>query len=136
MAGGITIQVPLVLLFLLPLLMSCCFFFTVEARPLNLVSQGNLVGDVGGFVSGLALGGIKNSGAAPGGDGHKFTKVSPLGGIKDGPSPGGGGHKLTDAHSLGGIKDGPSPGGGGHKLTDAHPLGGIKDGPSPGGGGH
>lgn len=102
MARGLTAKVPLLLLLLLPLLMSC-FLFTVQARPLK----------VDGFGSGLSLGGIKSSGPAPGGDGHKFTNSHPLGlgGIKEaGPSQGGG-HKFTDTYSLGGIKDaGPAPG--------------------------
>lgn len=47
------------------------------------------MGDVDEFVSGLALGSIKNSGSSLSGAGHKLVNFFALGGIKDsGPSPG------------------------------------------------
>ena len=67
----------------------------------------------------LSIGAIKQSGPSPG-DGHRFTNVGTLGGIKSGPSPGDG-HRFTNVGTLGGIKDsGPSPGDG-HKYVQGMP---------------
>ncbi|CAA3002734.1 Hypothetical predicted protein [Olea europaea subsp. europaea] len=114
--------------------------FAVEARPLNCASIYN-----------LSLNAVK-AGPSPG-EGHKFTNVKTLGGIKmSGPSPGEG-QKFTNVKTLTGIKmSGPSLGderklsnaqtfggnkksGEGNKFTNAYTLGGVKEsGPSPGAG--
>lgn len=88
-------------------------FIVLEARPLSIIETGNSATgrEVVDFFDWLSLGAIKQSGPSPG-EGHKFTNVDTLGGIKEsGPSSGGEGHKFTNSETLGGIKNsGPSPG--------------------------
>ncbi|KAL8034278.1 hypothetical protein ABFX02_12G017400 [Erythranthe guttata] len=87
---------------LIVLLVIGSIFLATEGRRLNAAPE-----VVGGFSY---LGAVK-AGPSPG-EGHKFTNVETLGGVKEsGPSPGEG-HKLTDTKTtLGGVKEsGPSPG--------------------------
>ncbi|GKV53640.1 hypothetical protein SLEP1_g60157, partial [Rubroshorea leprosula] len=112
--------------FLLVILFLNSSFVEIEARdPFNImvVSQKYAGGKVGGFLDGLCLGAIKQSGPSPG-QGNNYPYSQTLGGIKGGPSPGQG-NKFTDSQTLGGIKGGPSPGQG-NKFTDSQTLGGIK----------
>ncbi|EYU34552.1 hypothetical protein ABFS82_12G017900 [Erythranthe guttata] len=88
-----------VLDFLIILVVIGSIILATEGRRLNAAPE-----VVGGFS-------YVKAGPSPG-EGHKFTNVETLGGVKEsGPSPGEG-HKLTDTKTtLGGVKDsGPSPG--------------------------
>ncbi|TQD70600.1 hypothetical protein C1H46_043862 [Malus baccata] len=143
--------------FILLLLLLNSTFIAVSARPLNIMKyrSSGFGATGGGFVDGLSLGAIKQSGPSPG-EGNKLTNKQTLGGIKNsGPSPvqvlvwETNSQMLrlllelrirvqalvreTNFETLGGIKDsGPSPGTG-NKFTNVETLSGIKDsGPSPG----
>ncbi|WCJ31280.1 hypothetical protein M5689_012786 [Euphorbia peplus] len=59
---------------------------SIQARPLNILESTPGIGDKG-FLNGLSLGAIKQSGPSPG-QGNSYTDSHIFGSNKAGPSPG------------------------------------------------